>query len=517
MSMNYLLLSFFMFFVSFLNLSFAEDKLPVCIKLKKITVDENNILNKEIQTELFKKQIGKCIDKDMFDYILTSVSTFYMDNGYITTRPYLKEQNIKDGEINIFVSKGLIEDIVDSTTKKTNWSINTAFVSQKNKPLNLRDLETSLEMINRIPSVDAKFEIKPGVEDSTSIVEIVTEKSFPYHFLVGITGEKYVYDRPYLNFELSIDNPFGINDILTFKHNTSSIQEFYQSSSANEINYSFSIGSYLVELIWFNLLYDQTVIGLNDSYVADGKTKGATAKISKILLRNQNNIFKSALSVEFKNSENYFASERIDVSSYKTSIAQIDFSHTYLQNWGQLYTIYSYYHGTNWFGARDDSHYLQTTEAKLQFVKHTLNTNLLFYFRDRSYTLNSNIFLQYSKDYLYDNNKIKIGSFYTVRGYSSSYYGSTGGYLKNDLTKTFYPDVNPDYIQTISPYVGLDYGEVKCENDNIHGCGYLVGSSIGIKTQANYISSDFTISRAIKNIQNIESETLFRYNLILKF
>jgi len=47
--------------------------------------------------------------------------------------------------------------------------------------LNLRDLETSLEMMNRVSSSQSKFEIVPGDKEGQSNIKIKTEKSSPYH------------------------------------------------------------------------------------------------------------------------------------------------------------------------------------------------------------------------------------------------------------------------------------------------------------------------------------------------
>ncbi|WP_373003479.1 ShlB/FhaC/HecB family hemolysin secretion/activation protein [Sulfurimonas sp.] len=489
-----------------------------CIKLKQIDVDDSEILDAKTKDKLFEKYYGQCLEAATFKSIINSLSKYYIDSGYITTKPYLKEQSILDGQVDISVSKGIVEDIIDANTSKTNDKIKTAFVLQKDNPLNLRDLETSLEMMNRVPSTDAKFEIKAGTKHGSSIVEIKTKETFPLHLDIGATGEKNIYDDSlYLTAVVSLDNPLKINDILTFRNNGSSIQEDYQSSSGKELNYSFPIGSYLIEYIWFDFLYKQRVLGLNDTYISEGTTIGSTLKVSKILFRDKANKIKLALSLQHKNTKNYFSDALIDVSSYSTTLAQIDISHTYVKEWGQLISTYSFHRGMDWFGARNDSYFTGDTEEKLQFTKHTLSEYLYYYLPDKTYQLNSNLHIQYSEDLLYDNNKLRVGSYYTVRGYESSYYGDTGGYLKNDLIKTFYPDLNPTYVETISPFVGLDYGHVSCQEKNRLACGDLFGSAVGFKTESRKVSTDFTLSRALTKVENSEIETLFRYNLNVKF
>lgn len=141
--------------------SFASNQ-EKCIKINTISVNEHQLFNKDAQSILLQKYLNKCVEPSTFNDIVTSVSQYYIDNGYITTKAYLKEQNIQDGILEVDVFLGILKDIVDANTSQTNSKIFTAFLFQKDEPLNLRDLETSLEMMNRVPSSKARFEIKPG-------------------------------------------------------------------------------------------------------------------------------------------------------------------------------------------------------------------------------------------------------------------------------------------------------------------------------------------------------------------
>lgn len=377
-------------------------------------------------------------------------------------------------------------------------------------------------MINRVPSVNAKFNILPGKEEGTSIVDIKTEKSTPYHLTLGAVGESSIYnDNPYLTADFSLDNPFNINDIFTLKYNTQNFQKAYQASSGSELDYSFPIGSYLFNYTWFNFKYDQRIIGLNGTYHASGDVKGSTGKISKVIYRNQKNKLTFALGIQHKQTESYFSGELIDVSSYSTTQAELDAIYLLVENWGQLSTTYSFYRGTDWFGSRNDSYASRSSSinenAKLLFSKHTLDASLIFYFPNSTYRLDSNAHLQYSADFLYDNDKLTLGDYYSVRGYSSSYSGNNGWYSHNDFLKTFTPAFSLKFFQTLSPFIGLDYGEIQCQRDNINSCGKMTGSTVGFKTDSKKITTEFSWSRALKKVSGQKLENLFRYSLTLKF
>lgn len=212
---------------------------------------------------------------------------------------------------------------------------------------------------------------------------------------------------------------------------------------------------------------------------------------------------------------NYFANELIDVSSYKTTLAQANVEHTLLRKWGSLTTTYSIYRGTDWLGARDDDggEIDYHSDAKLQFLKHSLSLSLNYIFNDRSYTFGSNLYFQYTDDYLYSNDKLSVGSSYSVRGYIANLLGNKGLYIQNNLNR----DIQIKNT-TITPFLGLDYGKIRCEKDNEDSCGEIYSTSGGFKLKHKSFSSSFSWSRPIKDIDsNYKQEDIFRYDISYKF
>jgi hemolysin activation/secretion protein len=304
---------------------------PSCIPLSTLHIQEKTILStaeKERLTQAYKNQ---CISVDLLKDVLSTLTNHYTTQGYITTKPYLKKQNILDGSVDIDVAIGRVEDILHAETNSTSAKITLAFIGQKDEILNLRHLETALESINRVPSSDATFALHPGRNIGGSIVKIATKKDRPYHLTLGVSGSERFKDKNrYLTAILSLDNPLGINDILTYRHNGTQIQQEYQSSKGDELNYSFPIGSYLFEFIHSRSSYRQGVEGINATYLSKGITKGKSIKISKMLTRNQRNKLNLTLSLNHSSSKNYFNDSLVEVSSYKTTKAHIDLAHTHL-------------------------------------------------------------------------------------------------------------------------------------------------------------------------------------------
>ncbi len=503
----------------------AGEERRACLRLRQIELDDDELLAGRQREELLAPYLGRCLDPVLVKELLDRVTGWYMDHGYVTTRPYLREQQVGDGRFEISVMKGVIERVVDAETKAPTARTRTAFAFQEGRVLNLRDLETALEAMNRPPSSSAWFDIVPGTRPGASIVEVGRRDGRPVRFRVGVSGsESLGDDNPYLTAELALDNPLSINDILRISYNGSRVQEEYQGTRGSEIDYSFPVAAHLVALTWSDFSYRQGVDGLDRTYLSNGRTRGLRVRLGTVVARDQRNKLEAGISIQRRRSENYFEGQPIDVSSYVTTQLRLDLTHTHLRPWGSIVTRYDYHRGTDWFGARRDDYYDPPAggevRATLQFRKHTLSVRLTRYFdMYRRFHLESSAFVQYSGDLLYDNDKLTVGSDYTVRGYTSpSLYGNNAWYLHNDLVATWPVPLQAALLQSVSTFVGLDYGRVRCEVDNRGGCGKVYGAAAGVRTAGGRLTGSFVWSRPLKEIgEAFERDSRFRFDLTWRF
>lgn len=463
-----------------------------CSVLRSVDIDASGLPGGLDQATLTRPFLGSCIDAGLLRTILTQISNDFIARGYVTTRPYLLEQDISDGQIEIHILVGRIEAIIDADSGATNSRIATAFIFN-DEVLNLRELETSLEAIERVDSVSASIEIRPGTQQGGSIVAIKTIESNPLRAELGVIDQTDLDAQ--LSFQAELDNPFNINDIVEFRYNSGEVLRSYQNNRSRELIYSFPLGSYLFALNHSDIRYDQRVQGINGSFLSEGDTVSDELRVSKIVSRSQTGKVTIAFALELKDSRSYFDGEPIDVSSYKTSQAILELRHDWFQSWGQLSTSYRYHQGLDSFGARDDDYFTVEdgfkTEARLQFEKINIDSLLYYYLADPGWYASCSFHLQYSDDILYDNDKLYVGSPYTVRGYSSALSGSNAWYLRSDLTKQLQSVINPfsgnPLTKTISLSAGIDYGDVKCEVDNRDVCGEIYGLGLGIElSDANF-------------------------------
>jgi len=486
-----------------------------CIPLVRVDIEASEILAEPDQPDLIEPFLGACIDSELIRGILSAISNSFIDRGYVTSRPYLLEQDISDGQIEIRILVGTIEAIIDTDSGASNGKIATAFVFN-DEVLNLRELETSLEAIERLESVSASFEIRPGTQQGASIVAVKTTTEKPFRTELGINAQTGLSTQ--LSLLVALDNPLDINDLIEFRYNNGDQYQAYQDNRSRELAYSFPLGSYLFTLTHADLEYDQRVQGINGSFLSEGETVSDEFQISKVVSRSQTTRLTLAVALELKDSDIFFDRQLIDVSSYRTSQARLELRHDWYQDWGQLYTTYSYHRGLDSFGARDDDYFTFEdgfeTEASLQFEKFNFDSQLYYYLTDPAWYASFKLNLQYSDDILYDNDKLYLGSPYTVRGYSSALSGSKAWYLRSDLTRRWQSVVNPfsgkPSTKSISLSLGVDYGDVTCEIDNRDICGEIYGAGLGAEVADANFYGRLVWARPLKEIgDDIGDEDFF--------
>ena len=490
-----------------------------CVALARVDIEASEILDDAGQALLTRPFLGRCIDGNLIREILSAISNDFIGRGYVTSRPYLLEQDISDGQIEIRILAGRVEAIVDADSGSSNGRIAAAFLFNS-EILNLRELETSLEAIERVASVSASFEIRPGTQQGGSIIAIRTTESDRFRSELGINARTDI--DPQLSLLASLDNPFNINDMIEFRYNSGEIFQTYQSNRSRDLSYSFPLGDYLLLLNHSDIEYERRVQGINDSFLSAGDTVSDQLQVSRLLTRSQTARLSLALALELKDTRSFFDDQLIDVSSYKTSQLRLELRHDWLQPWGRLSTGFSYHRGLDSFGARDDDYYTLAdgfeNEAKLQFEKLNIDSQLIYYLPDPAWYASLRLYLQYSDDILFDNDKLYLGSPYTVRGYSSSLSGSNAWYLHSNLTHQLRSVVNPfsgnPFTKTISLSAGVDYGEARCDVDNPDVCGEIYSVGIGIEISDANFSGRLLWGYPLKEISDdIGDEDIFTLDL----
>ncbi|OOS08051.1 ShlB/FhaC/HecB family hemolysin secretion/activation protein [Moraxella cuniculi] len=489
--------------------------------------------------------LGKCMTVTDINAVLTRVQNRLIEQGYVTSRIMVADQNLSGGELRLTVIPGKIGQVLVNTAdskvpvyvKNTaNQSypaitqpaiLDTALTTQTGKLLNIRDLETMLENFKRVPSSDANFKIVPSGDKRIGFSDILIDYSqnrrLRGSLSIDDSGSKSTGKYQGMA-TLSVDNLANFNDLLYLSFgrdlgNQLNDDKDYPSNKSKGsknygIGYVLPIKNSLLQLNANRYTYHQTVAGSTQDYVYGGTSRGYNAKLSHLIHRDAHSKSHVYVGGFIKSQESDIDGTIIDVQTRKIAGYQMGITHeTYLkQGKHQLTTDISYKRGSAAFNALPSPEEL-FDEGSARVGIYQLNANLTSKYNPsinnkplpiiHSTTLKA----QYATDSLTPDLKMAIGGRYTVRGFDGerSLSADNGILVRQDIS--FYPSFlnkqrannqgitinqnNPQNSTRNSQsshaiYLGLDTGYItnhnKSQNELLLG-QHLAGAAIGIKGQ----------------------------------
>lgn len=123
------------------------------------------------------------------------ITQFYRDNGFLLSRAYVPEQEIRDGVITLRVVEGFISGYEIRNPGRAKDQIEAyAQRLMASGPVNSRNLERYLLLMNDLPGVTVRSVLVPSedIPDSANIVLTVTEKKLQGYASVDNFGNKFL-------------------------------------------------------------------------------------------------------------------------------------------------------------------------------------------------------------------------------------------------------------------------------------------------------------------------------------
>lgn len=473
--------------------------------------------------------VGQCLGVGQLNEVLTAVTRRYFELGYITTRAYLPQQNLQQGTLIIQVIEGLVEAIESARNRQASENLAIVFPGLEQQILNLRDLEQGLEQINRLRSRRATMQLIPGSAIGQSLVEIQEQSSQPWQITSRFsnsgqdnTGENQA------QLVASWDSPLGIYDYtyLSLQTDTKNDSEGKKSQSVTW-HWDMPLGYWNLSLDATYFEYLSRVQGINQTFETSGKSQTQRLSIGRVLSRDADSKTRLDVGLTRKENENYIEDVLIETSSRTLGIATLALKHEqYFQQGGLLLGEFTYHRGLDAFSSPNDDDIdsqLRHLSPKAQFDKYTVDVDFnqpfsLAIFNNKL-QYKTRFHAQYSPDVLFGSEEISIGSAYTVRGYKeSSLSSNTGAYWRNDLLASFYPTWGKDWLQRVTPFIGLDAGLVRDYSTDTDKYETLKGWAVGLVAVGKYWSIEMTYAQPIDEpnyLRNTGEEFAFSISFTL--
>ena len=160
-----------------------------------------------------------------------------VERGYVTSRVYLPEQNLKQGRLRLAVVPGRIHQIrlKDGPGDR---GLASAFPLGAGDILNVRALEQGLEQLGRVPTQQATMEIVPGQQPGESDVAVSRSRARQ------LTGQLSLDDsgqpatgRLQSNASLLLGGATGFNDLLSLSWSQDAEHLAHPRSQAHTVSW----------------------------------------------------------------------------------------------------------------------------------------------------------------------------------------------------------------------------------------------------------------------------------------
>lgn len=452
-----------------------QDK--VCFITHEIRIHNATMLSETEQHNVTDSYLGKCNGIQSLNALADALTKLYIDKGYITSRVYIVPQDISDGIVDLYAIEGKIARVISDNSKTAG-----AFIGLEDDLLDLNDLETAIEQVNRLRSNETTMKLIPSNTEGSTDVVLNTNEKLPFfasfsmnNYGSDATGKYQLYGG------FVWENFFGFSDTLSINFNTTDKQEKGRKSFGDSFTYSFPLGKWLWEAGLSHFTYNQTVYGLNDAYISRGESDVYSLGTTYKLFHTRTQNIELNGQIARKKNLSLIDSALIETSTYNLSVGKAGMKYVYRQPSWEMYLLLDYYHGLNVFKPTTDG------SLKHDFSKWTLAAGATKYFNtELPITYNVSGYAQYSNNLLYSAEQISIGGAYSIRGFQTqNIAGSSGWYCRNDVSFQTAPN--------LSPYIAYDIGHIKSAEDTSGGT--LSSATIGL--HARYGAFNFDLYHAI--------------------
>lgn len=473
-----------------------------CSDIKTVQMSGADELYPDEREALTAAFTGRCLAASDIQQLMGEVTKLYVEHGFITTRAYLPEQDLRSGTLRVLVQEGRIEKIEVRGDDAGRINAGLALPVREGDLLNIRDLEQAVDQINSVRGNKVKLDLVPGSKPGQTIVVFNNTASSPIGVLVSAdnsgwksTGRNAVSASLTAGGLLGLNETIGLTACRTVPHTPEKSADSASAYFRLPLGYS-TVGLNYAESNYSTGFMVQYGSGPVQSYVK-GKSVTSGVTYDRILSRDQNTLHKAIFELSTMNSKNYFeqpqnsVSEFLTANSRRSTTLSAGTTSTWLLPDAMLTVTPQVVIGV------DDKSYLagntQSSREQPEFSKYTLDVayNKGFQLGQHEMVWGSVFKGQYSRDSLLSMHQLLIGGQPSVRGFAdTTLSGDTGYFWRNDISLKKQFDVAGSSVNTRF-YAGYDFGHVSSRNaEAIEGT--MSGMVLGVAAKVGQFDVDLS-------------------------
>ncbi|NNH61980.1 ShlB/FhaC/HecB family hemolysin secretion/activation protein [Rhizobium laguerreae] len=479
-----------------------------CFDIMRVEIDGANLLSAQEIGKVTAPYGNRCVGLAEINAVLRDVTHLYIDHGYVTSRAYVPQQDIRKTRIlRLLVVEGTLSDIYLNGQKVAgNASLATAFPGLIGRVVNIRDIEQGLDQMNRLQANEAKSAMLPGSKDGTSILNIENRQGRPWHVSLGNNNmgqESTGFSRS--SASLGFDDLLDINDQWNFAYEHSGPGypwsddgKGFGNSYSGSVSVPYGYSTVSLNGSWYQ--YESAVEGNFSTLETSGNSGQAGFGIDRVIFRDKDSITTVRSGLTYKQTNNFLLGNLIEVGSRRYTVGDIGISHSRRMFGGIWMFDASYDKGLGLFDAVEPGDPgAGNADPRFSKFNATISVTQPFQAGGRQFEVTSLISGQYSPDNLLGAEQISLGGYGNVRGTRESVlFGNNGAFSHNEIVWRTGSNQGggaaAKAFGELRPYLGFDYGHVYAQKRFDMTGGDLASWTAGIRTVGGNISADLGYS-----------------------
>ncbi len=419
--------------------------------------------------------LGRCVGVQGIALLIDRARNALIAQGYITSRIEAPPQDLTQGKLILRVLVGRVAHIDPGLSGRAAEHLAPLASEQ---PLNLRDIEQSLENLRRNPSAQADFQLLPGAEVDTTDIALSYTLGRPIRLNLSLDDSGSTSTGKLMaQATVSWDSPLGLSDLayVSLGRDAGHRDAGPRGNDSQTLHYSLPWGYWLWSLTASRSDYHQTIAGAFQSYRYSGQTQSQDLQLSRVVHRDSDSKTSLQLKGFNRRSRNFIDDTEVQVQRRQTAGWEASLQHAQRLGKvsGDLQLVWR--RGTGAVSAmRAPEERFGEGSSRMQIGTGIFNLQWPLPLR---LSATHHLRVQHNRTPLVPQDRLCLGGRSSVRGFDGRQVlcGDRGYLSRNELSLPL--------SESASVYAGIDFGRVAGRSADQLRDRSISGYALGLRAQ----------------------------------
>lgn len=464
---------------------------------------------------------GDCVSINAVNDALHAITNRYIRDGYVTSRAFVRPQDLKEGVLTLTVIEGRvgnIEPVADHGTPPATsrgpaelaqvsavrrgygaGEIAGAFPIESGEVLNLRALEQGVDQLARMAKADPSIDIAPGETPGASTVLVKRKPTAGWLRPAASFNNdgSAATGRLQATATLDVDSLLGLADVWSFYFSRNVGPDSRRGNRAFGGFASLPRGWWALTLSGGVSDYHSVLSGNGLSFVSRGRSWNASAALDRMLHRDAKSKLSASVGLALLDTRNFIQGIALRTGTYRIVTGTVA-AHWQRRLGTSLLTMNgAYARGLGILDAQTVVTASGGATGRFDLLSGDLGVQSHFAVGPTRLFNTALVRWQWGFDNLFPAQRFSLGGTSTVRGFrDDGISGRTGASLREQLACGIVDLAKGKAAleTSLSGFVGFDIGAIRPDGRNVYERGVIQSGSFGIKAQARQFQAEVALA-----------------------